>query len=74
MISYSNLPPDQRLTQKCVDQFNADERLWKQLASSRKLRRKLLRGWSKAKLKQLDLVEFSDARPPEDCIGKLVAR
>ena len=29
---YYNLPPEQRETQRFVDKFNADERLWKKLA------------------------------------------
>jgi hypothetical protein len=30
-----NLPPGQRTTQRLVDQFNADERLWKKLGPRR---------------------------------------
>jgi hypothetical protein len=29
MNPYYNLPFEQRMTQRFVDQFNADERLWK---------------------------------------------
>jgi len=38
---YQNLPPEQRATQHLVDQFNADERLWKKLEPRRRLRRKM---------------------------------
>ena len=40
MNPYSNLPPEQRATQRLVDQFNADERLWKKLEPKRAARRK----------------------------------
>jgi hypothetical protein len=59
-----NLPPEQRATQRLVDQFNADERLWRKLAPDRRARRKLLRRIvSRKKLKKLDLEEFANARP-----------
>jgi hypothetical protein len=69
MNPYYNLPPEQRMTQRLVDQFNADERLWKKLEPRRKARRKLRPSLSKKKLKRLDLAEFAKARPPQDCIG-----
>ena len=31
MNPYYNLPPEQRRTQRLVDQFNTDEKLWKKL-------------------------------------------
>ena len=65
-----NLPPEQRFTQRIVDQFNADERLWEELEPRRELRRKLLPGLSKKKLKKLDLDEFARARPPQECVGE----
>jgi len=74
MNSYPNLPPEQRTTQRLVDQFNADERLWKKLEPKRKLRRKRLPVLSKRKLKELDLLEFSTARPPRDCVGRSLER
>jgi hypothetical protein len=70
MNSYPNLPPEQRPTQRQIDQFNADERLWKRLEPRRKLRRKTRRHLSKKELKALDLIEFSKARPPQDCIAQ----
>jgi len=70
MNPYYNLPPEQRATQRFVDKFNADERLWKKLAPRRRARRKLLPGLSRNKLKKLDLLEFANARPPQDCIGE----
>lgn len=41
MNPYYNLTPKQRFTQRLVDQFNADEHLWKKLAPRRRLRRNL---------------------------------
>ena len=70
MNPYYNLPPEQRLTQSLVDQFNADERLWKKLDPLRRARRKLRPGLSKKKLKKLDLAVFAKTRPPQDCVGQ----
>jgi hypothetical protein len=67
---YYNLPPEQRGTQRVVEQFNGDERLWKKLEPLRKARRKLRPRLSRKKLKKLDLAEFAKARPPQDCIGQ----
>jgi len=72
MNSYPNLPAEQRATQRLVEQFNADERLWNELDPKRERRRKVLRGLSKKKLKELDLQEFASARPPQDCIGRSI--
>jgi hypothetical protein len=74
MNPYPNLPPGQRPIQKLVDQFNADERLWKKLEPKRKLRRSLLPRLSKKKAKELDLLEFSRARLPQDCIGHWIGK
>ena len=62
MNPYYNLPPEQQFTQRLVDQFNTDERLWRKLEPRRRLRRKLLPGLSKKKLKELDLAEFVKAK------------
>jgi len=40
------------------------------LEPRRKLRRKTRRHLSKKELKALDLIEFSKARPPQDCIAQ----
>jgi hypothetical protein len=69
MNQYHNLPPDQRFTQRLVDQFNADERLWKKLEPRRRLRRKLRPRLSKKRLRKQDLAEFAKAKPPQDCIS-----
>jgi hypothetical protein len=70
MNSYYNLPSEQRFTQRFVDQFNSDERLWAKLATRREARRKLLEPvLSEDQLKELDLLEFERAKPPRDCIG-----
>ena len=67
-----NLPPEQRFTQRIVDQFNADERLWEELEPRRELRRKLRPRLSKKKLKKLELDEFARARPPRECVGQWI--
>jgi hypothetical protein len=69
MNPYYNLPPEQRWIQKVVAQFNADERLWRSLDGRRRLRRKLYPRLSAKRRKQLDLLDFAKARPPQDCIG-----
>jgi len=74
MNPYYNLPLEQRVTQRLVDAFNADEKLWKKLAPRRRLRRKFFRGVSREKLKEMDLLEFATAKAPQDCIGQWVLR
>jgi hypothetical protein len=68
MDLYFNLPPEQRPLQRLVDQFNADEQLWRKLARRRRGRR-LRPGLSRKQLKALDLLEFAKARLPE-CVGQ----
>ena len=72
MNPYYNLPPEQRFTQRLVEQFNSDERLWEKLEPRRRARRKLCPGLSKKELKKLDLAEFANAGPPQDCIGRWI--
>lgn len=72
MNPYYNLPAEQRTTQRLVDQFNAEERLWKKLEPRRRLRRKARPRLSPKKLHALDLLEFAKARPPQDCIGQSI--
>jgi hypothetical protein len=74
MNPYPNLPPEQRPAQRLVDQFNADERLWKKLEPNRAARRKIRPPLSSAKLKKLALQEFAQASPPPDCIGQAIQR
>ena len=74
MNPYYNLPSEQRANRRLIDQFNADERLWKSLEPRRRLRRKFLRGVSRQKLKEMDLLEFAKARPLRDCIGEWTRR
>ena len=66
MSPYYNLPPEQRAIQQLVDQFNADERLWRKLELKRRAR------LPRKKLKKLDVQEFAKARPPQDCIAQRV--
>ena len=70
MNPYSNLPPEQRPTQRLVDQFNADERLWKKLEPKRAARRKIRPRLPVRKLKKPALQEFAQATPPPDCIAQ----
>ncbi len=70
MNPHPNLPPSQRRTQRLVEQFNADERLWQSLAGKRKLRRKLYPKMKVKHRKELDLLDFARQRPPQDCIGE----
>jgi len=72
MNPYYNLPPEQRMTQRLVDQFNAEARLWKKLEPKRRVRRKVRPRLSRRKLKRLDLLEFAKARPPQECIGQWI--
>jgi hypothetical protein len=72
MNPYYNLPPEQCITQRRVDQFNADERLWKKLEPKRRARRKLRPRPSRKASKNLDLLEFAKAKPPQDCIGEWI--
>ena len=71
MNPYYNLPHEQRPTQRLVDQYDADARLWKKLSPLRRARRKLLRLFLSPKvLKDSDLLEFSRQRLPEDCVAQ----
>jgi hypothetical protein len=73
MKPYSNFPPAQRRTQQLVEQFNADEQLWRYLERKRRLRRRLLCPHLSATLRtQLGLLDFANARPVQDCVGVLV--
>jgi hypothetical protein len=69
MNPFHNLPPHQRASQRMVDQWNADEALWRRLAPRRRLRRKKLRGLTRRQLRDLDSREHARQRPPDDCIG-----
>jgi hypothetical protein len=64
-----NIPPKQRRIQQLVAQLNADEELWLGLESKRRRRRTLHPRMSVKLRRQLDLLEFGSARPPQDCIG-----
>jgi len=69
MTPYYNLPPEQRRVQQLVAQFNADERLWRSLEAKR--RRKAHPRMSAKLRRQLDLLEFANSRPPQDCVGEI---
>jgi hypothetical protein len=70
MNIYYNLPSKQRRVQQLVTLFNTDEQLWESLKGKRRLRRTLFPWLSKKQQKQLDLLDFANARPPEDCVGR----
>ena len=72
MNPYFNLPPEQRMTQRFVDQFNADERLWRKLEPKRRARHTVRPRLARKKLKELDLLEFAKARPPLECVGQWI--
>jgi hypothetical protein len=72
MNPFHNLPPAQRRTQRLVEQFNADERLWQKLEPRRRLRRLARPKLSKQQHRVLDLREFARQRPPADAIGQWV--
>jgi hypothetical protein len=67
--SYPNLPPEQGRVQRLVDQFNADENIWRRLAVKRRLRRLSRRGLLPKWHELFDLVELHRGRPREDAIG-----
>ena len=69
MTSYYHLPPQQRRVQQLVAQFNADEQLWRSLETNRRRRRKLHPRMSAKLRRQLDLLEFANSRPLQDCVG-----
>jgi hypothetical protein len=70
MHRHYNLPSEQRETQRLVDQWNADEALWRRLALRRRRRRRFRSGLSEAQLRELDLREHAAERLPDDCIGR----
>jgi len=70
MNPYNNLPPQQRRIQWLVSRFNGDEQLWQSLEPRRRARRQAWPILSSRHHKALDLLEFAQARPPQDCIGE----
>jgi hypothetical protein len=64
-----HLPQEQRRVQQLVAQFNADEQLWRSLEAMRRRRRKVHPRMSAKLRRQIDLVEFANSRPLEDCVG-----
>lgn len=70
MKTYPNLPPEQRGGQRLADRFNADEQLWKSLEPRRRARQKGRPAICGREHKALDLLEFAQARPPQDCLGE----
>jgi len=74
MNPYYNLPLKQRWGQRRVAQFNADEACWLRLEAKRWLRRRLLPNLSAKLREQLDLLDFANARGPQDCIGLFIEK
>jgi hypothetical protein len=69
MNSCYNIPAEQRRVQQLVTQFNAEEEVWLRLKDNRRLRRRLCPDLSEKNHRQLDLLEYAAAQPPQDCIG-----
>jgi hypothetical protein len=69
MSPLHDLPANQRDLQRRVDQWNADEALWRKLEPKCRLRRKLRHELNHRQLREPDLREHAAARPPEDRIG-----
>lgn len=69
MQKYHNIPPEQALTQRLVDKFNADEAIWQKLRSHREFRRRIYRNVSKELHYIIDQIEFAAIKPPDDCVG-----
>jgi hypothetical protein len=69
MNLYYNFASKQRRVQRLVTLFNGDEELWQRLKCKRRLRRKLFPWLSKNLQEQLDLFDFVNPRPPEDCVA-----
>jgi hypothetical protein len=72
MVTYFNLPSEQRKTQQIADQFNAAEELWRRLELKRLRRRELYPDLSPELQIQFDLLDFAIAQSPKDCIGFVV--
>ena len=70
MSAFSNLPHAQHAVQRLVDQWNADERLWRKLEPRRRRRRTGGLKLTAKQQKELDLRDFAKAKPPVDCIGE----
>ncbi len=64
-----NLPPDQRSLQRLVDQFNADESLWRSLEAKRLLQRTRNLGLSRVHREILDFLDWVGKRHLAECIG-----
>ena len=71
MKSYYHLPHGQRRVQQLVAQFNADEQLWRSLEAMRRRRRKVHPRMSAKLRRQIDLLEFANSRPLQDCADVL---
>jgi hypothetical protein len=69
MSLYYNFVPTQRRVQQLVELFNKNEQLWESLETQPRLRRRLFQRLSPKVRKQLDLLDFAMACPPQDCVG-----
>lgn len=66
---YPNLPPDQQFLQRVLDEFNAEEALWRSLEPNRKYRRRKQRRLSVRTHEALDMIEIAAARRARDCLA-----
>ena len=69
MNPYHNLPLGQRSLQRLVDQFNADESLWRSLETKRVLRRTRHLELSWAQREILDYLDWVRRQPLQEYIG-----
>jgi hypothetical protein len=69
MNPYYNVSREQRHVWQIVARFNAEEQLWECLEGKCRLRRRLFPRVSAKRQKQLNLLDFATARPPQDCVG-----
>lgn len=73
-MRYPNLPENQQILQRLIDQLNQNEAFWRSLEPHRRARRKILRRLTKDQLHALDLLEFAALQPGDDCVGVQVGR
>ncbi len=71
MNPYQNLPSGQRTPQRLVDQFNADESLWRSWEAKRLSRRTRHLRLSRVQREILDLLDWVGGQPLQECIGFL---
>jgi hypothetical protein len=69
MNDRSSISPYAQFTQRLINEFNADEAVWRKLAWKRRLHRLLRPKMSRKKRRQMDLADFAVSQPPKECVG-----